>query len=541
MNRLKLGIPYAYILVGLLALFLLFVFAPKDGQLIDYDVAHEVSSDFFYNGGLVEGDLDITINEPYTLRTSLDEDFNQMQTLLIRTSLQNVAVHLEDQLVYTFNYDDELAYASMWHFVELPSHSESDQLSITYSSPYSSMSGVVNPVYYGDMSSLYMHLFNSLGIRLVIGLLTIGLGLFLVISSVFTKRARLEGYAYLGGFILFNGLWVISESRMLQLFTNRVFLLGALSYIALVMQIFPLALYVRNNVVKSFKNAVTLYAVLALLWIPLVIGLHLSGVLDFFESSVITVAFIVIGLFHLAVIFYLDYKRNHNQKIKKLIKYGIIILVAAVLEAIVYFSGNFDNTSVFVTTGIFFIIILVVINYVRFIINSYKMEYEKNIYEALAHRDGLTKAGNRLAFERDFNNISETLKTDEAIRIIYFDLNNLKHINDTFGHDIGDEAIINTYHVIKNVFGKLGHIYRLGGDEFICMISDCSEEICETLHQSLEQAVSEVNKKTTYPFELSFGFSLYKAYSNLTLSDVLKMADQNMYIDKRKRKIHNKT
>ncbi|NLG81590.1 MAG: hypothetical protein GX490_03570 [Bacilli bacterium] len=83
---------------------------------------------------------------------------------MIRSSLQDLKVYLDDDLIYEKKFGKSIMqpYASSWHFITLPSQSDSKILSIELSSPYASMSGRVNEVYYGTAVMHYKYLINHL-------------------------------------------------------------------------------------------------------------------------------------------------------------------------------------------------------------------------------------------------------------------------------------------------------------------------------------------------------------------------------------------
>ena len=84
----------------------------------------------------------------------------------------------------------------------------------------------------------------------------------------------------------------------------------------------------------------------------------------------------------------------------------------------------------------------------------------------LAYLDVLTGVMNRNAFERDFCAIDECT---DSVGFIFCDINNLKRTNDTYGHSTGDRLLIDFSNIVKQFF-SVDCIYRVGGDEFICMI-----------------------------------------------------------------------
>ena len=91
----------------------------------------------------------------------------------------------------------------------------------------------------------------------------------------------------------------------------------------------------------------------------------------------------------------------------------------------------------------------------------------------------------------------------KTISIVYFDINNLKIINDTLGHEMGDKLITDASAMISRVFGKIGNIYRTGGDEFVAIIcGDKAASLCDDAITDFEEVMDEYNSDTSHKFKL---------------------------------------
>src|SRR5690606_18158151 len=169
-------------------------------------------------------------NETFTINYEMDERFHDLQSLLIRTSLQNIRVFVYDELIYERNFGSEPfdPYASLWHMVDVHNHSEGSILSIEFMSPYQDMSGQLNPIMIGQRDSLYVYLFTTYGIRFFVALLVLITGFFVVLMNTFLAKNKDKGFVYTGIFSVLLSLWMIAESRLLQFFTGSQILLGSL-------------------------------------------------------------------------------------------------------------------------------------------------------------------------------------------------------------------------------------------------------------------------------------------------------------------------
>ena len=154
------------------------------------------------------------------------------------------------------------------------------------------------------------------------------------------------------------------------------------------------------------------------------------------------------------------------------------------------------------------------------------------VMQEKANTDGLTGVGNRTAFI-EMEKHCEAGIAEQSIRfgIAVFDINNLKMINDSFGHFAGDRIISGAAETISAVFGK-EHVYRIGGDEFLAAAydtdeSELSEKLCE-----LDQKVKEYNLKhegEEGTLSISAGGSCFRPECDHSFQDVFVRADESMY------------
>lgn len=140
----------------------------------------------------------------------------------------------------------------------------------------------------------------------------------------------------------------------------------------------------------------------------------------------------------------------------------------------------------------------------------------------LAYIDYLTNIYNRSALERDLEKRQEYGYTCYLIA----DLNNLKTVNDTIGHQAGDKLLQDFAALLNDTVGGDGRAYRQGGDEFAVLYSGNPEGLV----RSLEERCAELNQSCTVPVSYAIGYCLLE---NENFRDA---ADQMMYADKRRKK-----
>jgi len=158
-----------------------------------------------------------------------------------------------------------------------------------------------------------------------------------------------------------------------------------------------------------------------------------------------------------------------------------------------------------------------------------KMEEE---LRTLTLTDSLTGLYNRrgfLTFAEQLLKIANRMKS--KIYMLYADLDNLKRINDTFGHQEGDEALKETARLLEETFRESDIISRIGGDEFVVMPIKDAEENVAPITERLKSNLARYNEKKdrTYVLSVSVGITYYDPDNPVTVEELLSRCDQLMY------------
>ena len=123
--------------------------------------------------------------------------------------------------------------------------------------------------------------------------------------------------------------------------------------------------------------------------------------------------------------------------------------------------------------------------------------------------------------------------SEETIAITMIDLNNLKHINDTYGHEVGDKMIYEFSKILKSAFPSNSVICRWGGDEFVVMTEHKYAEANEQYIEKLHAAISNYNSQAQqYALSYAVGYCLSTEYPKADCEELLKIADERMYTNK---------
>lgn len=147
--------------------------------------------------------------------------------------------------------------------------------------------------------------------------------------------------------------------------------------------------------------------------------------------------------------------------------------------------------------------------------------------EKLAYYDNLTKLPNREKFKHDFLESINSLQTESLLGVSYVDIDNFKLVNDTMGHDAGDDLLLFITDGIKNIIGDTANLYRFGGDEFVLLFDKNSS--IENINQMMDIIIESIRKPWDYEdnefvVSASAGLALYPEHGD-NFETIMRNAD----------------
>ncbi len=158
----------------------------------------------------------------------------------------------------------------------------------------------------------------------------------------------------------------------------------------------------------------------------------------------------------------------------------------------------------------------------------------------LANKDAMTGVRNKLAYNKEVQRLERNRKAGEVqFGIGVADIDNLKKINDTWGHDKGDEAIKKLCRILCEIFAHSA-VFRIGGDEFAIIMgksdSDFVESHISEFNRRIRELTSNDSLEEWQKVSAAIGYAIYDPATDSSVDDVFIKADRNMYEDKKRRK-----
>ncbi|HWT73854.1 MAG TPA: GGDEF domain-containing protein [Mobilitalea sp.] len=471
-----------------------------------------------------------------SINRNLPSGIYHLKTLGILTNHQNISVFLESRLIYSrINNTDthffNIPTNDIWDIIDLPPGSEGKKLTITLSSKYPDYAGSVNEIHVGTRSSLLLHNLHDNVLRLILAVITLFLGTIIIIVYLFIKRLLKinRSFLFLGWFAVLCSIWLIMESNLTQLFIENEYVISAFTYLSLMT--FPIPIIIYITFIENFHYKKTLYY-LAYIFLSsafLLITLQFFNILDFHESASIVrfEIFVLLGMVLITLL--LELFRHKNNEVKVFTISSGILFAFGVVEIFTYQIKS-GNTGITFLIG--FIIFIAILSWdaLRKVADVIKLSETAQHYKFLATKDLLTSCRNRVAYAKDLDRLS----LDRNITLLVADMDNMKQINDTYGHHAGDEVIILCSQCLLKVFGR--RVYRIGGDEFVIIQYDLDQNKLNTLLQEFDKECAKTNETIAYPFKMSIGYAVYDRNMDKTIYDTVDRADKIMYEKKHKMK-----
>jgi len=169
---------------------------------------------------------------------------------------------------------------------------------------------------------------------------------------------------------------------------------------------------------------------------------------------------------------------------------------------------------------------------------SQQKEAEKKL-EKLARIDSLTGCFNRgYGLELLDRQIKLSHRSKSPLLLAFLDIDGFKAINDNFGHDEGDKVLKEVVKLFKSTLREIDIICRMGGDEFLLIFPENSLKDAPLIRERLNKNLTKLNHSLNKPYkiELSIGLSEYNPDNSQPMDELIRIADERMYEEKKNKK-----
>lgn len=476
-----------------------------------------------------------------------DEAFEQpvLSFFLVRSC---VRVYVEDELVYAYGTEDhteDWTAGDGFHMIPLPGDCAGKRLDVIYQVSEKGAFLNFRTFTIGELKSVRLKFANEHMIQTFVGGFLMMLGCLVVIISIFAlclsrnyKRLLLTGL-----FSCCMGVWSLCNTSSFQVFTDNYYLVTLLEYVALYCAPVPVmflmcdvrkdAVGTRRLIIHASTALVTLFAIACMV-------LHVTGILRF---AAILPYFHIIGAGCLTVTLasVLTGKIRIHQFDKVFFVGVVTFCVTAMLDLLRYNAQKYLwqdvswlNISI-LPVGTLIMILFMLVSYGLYLFDTMKDRTRQEALEQYAYCDALTGVYNRNKCREIFRKLDSEKK---RYAIVNYDLNELKYVNDHYGHERGDALIQAFASVLTDVFSQCGDVIRMGGDEFIVIIENAFQGQIEKKMKNFATLMERSEKDYGMKLSASYGiaFSSDLDEEGVTTEAVYNLADKRMYEMKKQSK-----
>jgi len=487
-----------------------------------------------------------------TVEAKLPKHIEDNTSLVLLSAYSIIDVYIDNEKIYSYGRKNALSFTHMignvYLIIPLEKSYAGKTLKIKKECQYNFKiilplnKFTIEKITYGNADAFKLDILSLNVIKLVICSFLVIIALLALAYSVFRvilwkKIKKIYEYMYFAAFTICIAIWIFSDSNLAQFLLNKNEANTFVSFISLSIIGIPYMGYcgiVLPNKYKIFQRIKVYGSIL-----PVVIcASYLFNLLDPIELLSFSHLY---SLLVIIVSFIVAVKDWNNDLTSKLLVLGMAwVGIFSIIGLVMFVAPNAASKRTYALFfGIGFVIFVFILLLILLIkeVRTTRKRLSMNVYKDMAYTDGLTKCGNRAALERE---IEEGLSKNQYkyIGFFLFDLNNLKQINDKYGHEAGDELIQAGAECLSEGFEPNGKVYRLGGDEFAAVVWDAKGKI-DTYLKKLDKVIKNYNQNSEYKVSVAKGYAEEKCCNEQGFfRKIYRMADQNMYEDKKS--CHNK-
>lgn len=341
------------------------------------------------------------------------------------------------------------------------------------------------------------------------------------------------------------GCWTLCNMDLIEYFAPDLLVKTYMEYMTFYVLPLPFTYYFRDRLEKKgFPKLLKIY--FKVLIIAEIAFAVFTYTMQFFNimhlPSFLSGVHILMMLAMLFIVFINIWARKNSQDSINCVMVGFAIAVILTVIEIARFNINkyffgfsqneYNSTTCF---AVLIIVISMLVDYGKKISQTLYRIAQQQLFKQMAYMDELTGLANR----RKCEEYMKALETHtEKYCILCFDLNLLKKINDTYGHEKGDELIKRFADVLREVYSLYGITARTGGDEFVAILNNVSVQETEKLISDMLILIETKNKEEDIlKLSTAYGYAMSDEVADSNPHIIYKLADDRMYEYKKKSKM----
>jgi len=449
-------------------------------------------------------------------------------------SHHHIQVYMDDELIYSLTGSENNRIgknvSSNWCTIHLEQEHDGKLLTVILTPLFEAAVGKEPEFLLGSHYAITIDLLSRELPLLVLSVICILLGVFVAAASVYLRyvvRADANGIVYLGLFSIIIGLWKITDLRVMPLLLPDISM--ALGYIcigALLLTGPCLLLYFSTLFVEQKRRPLHLLSIFGSVICLIVLVMQLLGISEIRQNLYISHALLIVAVASIPLTSLLNQIIHKASGLRRSWKLLLLLFVGIALDLLLYYHNNENGALSFSIMG-----------FILYTLITLLTRIQKATQKA--YTDSHTGLVNRNRWSELMDN---RIAIPEPYGILVIDLNGLKHINDTIGHEAGDQVIFQLSSILRNTLPPTSVICRWGGDEFAVLLSGVNRTQLDYYMDVLLTTSHTYNSEhPELPIHFAIGASLSSEHLNASRADLFRLADEEMYRNKQAWYAHRRT
>jgi len=436
-----------------------------------------------------------------------------------------IEVYFDDELVYSLTgaEDNRIGrnVSSNWCFVYAGPEYTGQTVTVILTPMFEAAMGKNPEFFFGSHHAVILDVLSAELPLLIISTLSSLVGLFMVAVSIyfrFVLKTKNDGLIFLGMFSVALGLWKVTDlPSATLLLPESSMAIGYISVGCLFLTGLCLLMYFRTLFEKHRDGVLLTLSFGGSLICLYALAMQLFGITELRQNLMFSHILLIAAIVSMPLAAVLNRIVYKSWGVRRSWRLLTLLFVGIGLDLLLYYKNN-DN-------GLLSFAIMSFIVYTLIVFLWNVQESTRKAYTD--SRTGLENRGrwNELMHGDD--------PLPEPYAILVIDLNGLKQVNDTLGHEAGDRMIYELSAILRNTLPRNSVICRWGGDEFTALLPGVDHTKLTQRINSLMAAVESYNADNPHlPIHFAVGVALSSEYSNISRIDLFRKADENMYRNK---------
>ncbi|NCB00947.1 MAG: diguanylate cyclase [Spirochaetia bacterium] len=456
------------------------------------------------------------------------------------TSMASIEILVDGNSIYSFNGDNTfwkhpILGGKAIHFTYLPDDSMGKEITLNYNfTSNNSVSGRICAPQIGTKTDLILSHLREWP-ALLFGFIFLLVGSLALFGSFFydhkTERASLRYYGLLE---IALGMWVFSQTASKFIIIRNPVLPMNFSILALFILPYVLIQYVRTSYTIIEKKTAPFYLFSLVFLSMFVVGgvAQFTGLFEYSDMLIFSGLALVIFIVSVTVVLGIDYFKG-NRDLKSFLAAISVLFITVLAEEVLLILDISLHSALILHIGMTICGVILLVRTASVIASVRSLSVKENMLLELAFTDSLTGVNNRRSFDDFIDTVIHGEVDIDILGIIMCDINNLKKINDLYGHSAGDSILREFSRGLQSHLPESSTIYRIGGDEFVAIIPNITSEQLELTCKKVFTLSSASHIEL---FSVAIGTRLFIKQHTSDIITLIKEADKAMYECKAKMK-----